>query len=70
MTEEFRLTASIYTLPATIRAADAFKHLCRVRVLPANDETWVTLEVGEHQANVIDEFLNYALALSAQELLS
>ena len=69
MTEEFRLTAMIYTLEATIKAAEAFKHLCRVRVYPANDETRVTLEVGERQANVVDEFLNYVLALSAQELL-
>ena len=70
MTAEFHLTVDIYTMPATIRAAEAFKDLCRVRIYPGNEETRVILEVPEQQASVVDEFLNYALALSAQESLS
>jgi hypothetical protein len=69
MSQELRLTPAFYTLAATTRAADAFKHLCRVRMRSVGDEFHVVIEAPDGRTGVVDEFLNYVLALSAQELL-
>jgi len=71
MTAELLLTADVYTLAAAKQAAAEFRHLCRVDVQSAGDDTRVTItELSASRAAVVDEFLNYVLALSAEELLN
>ena len=70
MSQEFGLSAEIYTLSAIDQAAKDFNHLCMVTVEPGPAEFHVSLtEIGMQQS-LVDEFLNYVLGLSAAEQLS
>ena len=67
LTSTLTLTRRIYTTEALQQTIAAFANLCSASF---------TSEAGAHvlcltapRAQVTDEFLNYALALSAQELL-
>jgi hypothetical protein len=66
-TARFVLTSQIYTRNALDETADAFAKLCEIAITSEDDSH--TLELSCAQPQIADEFLNYALALSAQELL-
>lgn len=70
MTEEIVLSADIYTLTAIKRATRDFTQLCSVTLLPGNEEFRVEFIANVTRPNLLDEFLNYVLDLSAAEQLS
>lgn len=64
----FRLTRDIYTVHAIDEGICAFSHHCSATVEHGPSESVLTLAANEE--TVAAEFLNYILAMSAQELLS
>lgn len=70
MTQEVGLSADIYTLAAIERAAQDFELLCAVTIEPCPGEFRVLLTEKANRQNLVEEFLNYVLGLSAAEQLS
>jgi len=67
MTSTIILTRRIYTPDAIKQTMAAFANLCTASFTSGDSDHILILT--EVRAQVTDEFLNYALALSAQELL-
>lgn len=67
MTTTIVLTRRIYTQDALKQTAEAFAKLCTTSFTTEQDAYILRIDAQELQ--VIDELLNYALGLSAQELL-
>jgi hypothetical protein len=70
MSREFALSADIYTLAAIERAAQDFSQLCTVAIEPGHGEIRVRFTPIVSRQDLMEEFLNYVLGLSAAELLS
>jgi hypothetical protein len=70
MSSAYELTGDVYTATAIQRACRDFEQLCTVTVHPRNNETHIRITPLVVNASIVDEFLNYVLALSAQELLA
>jgi hypothetical protein len=69
MSTEIALTPAIYTHEAVVSAAEAFQHLCRVHIRSTDGDVRIAIDVPTNRAEIVDEFLNYLLGLSAQQLL-
>lgn len=67
LTSTFTLTRCIYTPDALQQTVAAFAHICAASITSGDDAH--ILRITATRPHVTDEFLNYALALSAQELL-
>lgn len=67
MTTTIALTLRIYTHEALDQTIEAFANICTASFIAANDA--YVLRITAPQQQIKDEFLNYALALSAQQLL-
>jgi hypothetical protein len=67
MTSTIRLTQQVYTPEALRQTVAAFSDHC-VASFSTEEESYV-LEITTPKQQVKDEFLNYALGLSAQERL-
>lgn len=67
MTIAIDLTRRIYTRDALQQTIEVFADLCKVSFKTEQDS--FALQVTAPQPQISDEFLNYALGLSAQELL-
>jgi len=67
LTSTIMLTLRIYTPNALQQTVEAFAKICTASVTTQKEAH--ILRVTAPQPQVMDEFLNYALALSAQELL-
>jgi hypothetical protein len=67
LTSTITLTRRIYTPDAIQQTVEAFANICTASVT-SREEAHI-LRVTAPRPQVMDEFLNYALALSAQELL-
>jgi hypothetical protein len=61
------LTRRIYTIDALLQTIDAFSNTCKASFTPEHDA--YVLQITATRLEMNDEFLNYALDLSAQELL-
>ena len=68
---EVTLTHDLYTPAAIEKTLVAFHHLCTVAVTVDGQATRVRFDLNAAGPSTVrDDFLNYALELSAQELLS
>jgi hypothetical protein len=67
LTSTITLTSRIYTPGALQQTVEAFANLCTASFTSEADA--YILRITATRPHVKDEFLNYALALSAQELL-
>ena len=67
MTTTIELTRRIYTDEALHQTIKAFANLCTASFTIEEDA--YMLQVTAAQPQISDEFLNYALGISAQELL-
>lgn len=67
LTTTITLTRRIYTSDALQHTVEAFANICTASFTSGADAH--LLSVTASRPHVTDEFLNYALALSAQELL-
>jgi len=67
MTTTISLTLRIYTQEALEQTIKAFANICTASFAAAHDV--YVLRITAPQQQIKDEFLNYALALSAQQLL-
>jgi hypothetical protein len=66
------LSHYVYTRAALAQAISDFEQLCTVRANSHEDTMRLEITTAQHGApdtDVISEFLNYLLGLSAQELL-
>ena len=68
--KEYKLSSAFYTPAAVRQGARDVSHLCRVHIQPGNDEIRVRIVLPDAKPQLADEFLNYVLGLSAQELLA
>jgi hypothetical protein len=62
------LTRRIYTPSAIRQTIEAFAHICDASLTVTEDDC--LLQIAAPGRHSVDEFLNYALALSAQERLA
>ena len=68
---EVTLTLDVYTPAAIEQTIRAFHHLCAAEAHVEGESTHVRFELRTGSPSTVqDDFLNYALDLSAQELLS
>jgi hypothetical protein len=67
MTTTTTLTRRIYTHDALQRTVEVFSNICAASFTTEHDA--YLLQITAPQRQISDEFLNYALGLSAQELL-
>lgn len=67
MTTTERLSRRIYTRDALQNTINAFANICGARYTEEPDA--FALQITAPQEQLCDEFLNYVLGLSAQELL-
>ena len=70
MAKEFTLDREVYTAAALQQARKDFASLCQVTVRPTNAAFHVTITPLTETPYLADEFLNYALGISIQELLT
>lgn len=63
------LTGRVYTFDALQQTVDAFSGFCQANFTTVESNDFV-LEVSCSQERLQDDFLNHALALSAQERLA
>jgi hypothetical protein len=63
------LTGCVYTPNALRETIEAFSSLCEATFTTTEDES-LLVELSCPSQQLADEFLNYALALSAQERLT
>lgn len=62
------LTRRVYTPDAIRQTIETFANICEASFTVADDNC--VLQIAGAGAQPVDEFLNYALALSAQERLA
>jgi hypothetical protein len=67
MTTTTALTQRIYTHQALQQTIEVFANICTASFTAEHDA--YVLQITAPQRQICDEFLNYALSLSAQELL-
>jgi len=67
MTTTIALTFRIYTQEAIEQTMKAFANICTASFTAVDDA--YALRITAPQQQIKDEFLNYALALSAQQML-
>lgn len=70
MVKELCLANVIYTDAAIRQTAADYENLCSVEIFPTSGGTRVRIYVADSNPLLVDEFLNYALGLSAEELLA
>jgi hypothetical protein len=70
MRHDYSLDDDLYTFAALQRARRDFSKLCTVGLRPENGITAVSITPLTDTPVVVDEFLNYALGLSVQEILA
>jgi hypothetical protein len=63
------LTGDIYTADALRQTIEAFSRLCEAKFTGSEANSFL-LDLSCSQERIQDEFLNHALALSAQERLA
>ena len=68
MLHEYTLTHDVYSPRAIDRAVQDFSHLCLATISVGQNATTLKISSRGAEPSVIDEFLNYTLELSVQEL--